>query len=179
MNRVKTLFTVFSSLYTACMKILLRSVLSLAFIVWIGAEIFFPFVAATVFRTLSPDTHTAGSIVGSLLRTLHWMGLVCGILALASLTFAPALGMARPRLAVAAACLVVLMMAATAYSQFVITPSMERDRVAAGGAINKVAETHPARAHFNRLHKQSERMEQCVLFLGLAAIVVLACAETR
>lgn len=161
------------------MKILLRSILSFAFIVWLGAEIFFPVVAATVFRTLAPDTHTAGSIVGTLLRVLHWMGIVCGILVLAALTFAPALGLARPKLAVAAACLVVLMITGTIYSQFAITPAMERDRIAAGGAINKVAEQHPARAHFNRLHKQSERLEQCVLFLGLAAVVLLACAETR
>lgn len=161
------------------MKILLRSILSLAFIVWLGAEIFFPVMAATVFRTLAPDTHTAGSIVGSLLRVLHWMGIVCGILALAALTFAPALGLARPKLPMAAACLVVLMIAGTAYSQFVITPAMERDRIAAGGAVNKVAETHPARAHFDTLHKRSERIEQCVLFLGLATVLLLACAETR
>jgi hypothetical protein len=74
---------------------------------------------------------------------------------------------------------VVLMMAATAYSQFVITPKMEQDRIAAGGAIDKVPVSHPARVDFNKLHKQSERTEQFVLFLGLAAVIVLACAETR
>ncbi len=70
------------------MKTLLRTLLYLALIVWLGAEIFFPVVAAVTFQTLQPDTHTAGKIVGQLLRTLHDMGLASGALAL--LALAPA-----------------------------------------------------------------------------------------
>ena len=53
------------------MKIVLRTLLYLALIVWLGAEIFFPVVAAITFNTLLPDTHTAGTIVGHLLGILH------------------------------------------------------------------------------------------------------------
>ncbi len=53
------------------MKTLLRTLLYLALIVWLGAEIFFPVVAAITFGTLPGDTHTAGTIVGELLRILH------------------------------------------------------------------------------------------------------------
>ena len=74
------------------MRTLLRTLLSLSLIVWIGAEIFFPIVAAITFNTLRPDTHTAGSIVGQLLRILHGMGLVAGMVALAVLALAPAWG---------------------------------------------------------------------------------------
>ena len=58
------------------MKTLFRTLLYLALMVWLGAEIFFPIVAATTFGVLQPNTHTAGAIVGQLLRILHGMGLV-------------------------------------------------------------------------------------------------------
>ncbi len=45
------------------MKTLLRTLLYLALIVWLGAEVFFPIVAAVSFQTLAPETHAAGSIV--------------------------------------------------------------------------------------------------------------------
>ena len=58
------------------MKTLFRTLLYLSLIVWLGAEIFFPVVAAVTFQTLQPDTHTAGTIVGTLLRILHGTGIV-------------------------------------------------------------------------------------------------------
>jgi hypothetical protein len=79
------------------MKTLLRTLLYLALIVWLGAEIFFPIVAAITFGTLRPDTHTAGAIVGQLLRILHGMGLVSGMVALACWRCAPRLGIYKPR----------------------------------------------------------------------------------
>ena len=72
------------------MKTLFRTALYLALIVWLGAEIFFFVVAPITFQTLQPDTHTAGTIVGHLLRILHGMGLVSGMAALALLALAPA-----------------------------------------------------------------------------------------
>jgi len=78
------------------MKTLLRSLLYLALIVWLGGEIFFPVVAAITFMTLQTDTHTAGTIVGELLRILHGMGLVSGMIALALLALFPAWGIYKP-----------------------------------------------------------------------------------
>src|SRR5471030_2011296 len=118
------------------MKTLLRTLLFLALIVWLGAEIFFPVVAAITFTTLRADTHTAGTIVGQLLRILHGMGLVSGMIALALLALAPAWGIYKPRAVMPPMGLVVLMIVLTAFSQFVIIHSMERDRIAAGGAID-------------------------------------------
>ena len=93
------------------MKTLLRTLLYLALIVWLGAEIFFPIVAAITFTTLRPDTHTAGTIVGQLLRILHGMGLVSGMVALALLALAPAWGIYKPRAVLAPMALLVLMIA--------------------------------------------------------------------
>ena len=92
------------------MKILLRSLLYLALIVWLGAEIFFPVVAAITFQTLRPDTHTAGSIVGQLLRILHGMGIVSALVVLALLALAPAFGLYKPNAVLAPMVLVVLML---------------------------------------------------------------------
>ena len=160
------------------MKTLLRTLLYLALIVWLGAEIFFPVVAAVTFTTLMPNTHLAGSIVGQLLRILHGMGLISGMVALALLALAPAWGIYKPKNVLAPMALVVLMLAGTAYSQFVIIPAMERDRVAAGGAIDSADQTNPITVHFNKLHSRSEHVEEAVLLLGVASVVLLAWAET-
>ena len=160
------------------MKILLRSLLFLALIVWLGAEIFFPVVAAITFQTLHPDTHTAGSIVGQLLRILHGMGIISALVALALLALAPAYGMYKPNSVLAPMLLVVLSLGLMVYSQFGITPAMERDRIAAGGAIDTGDPANPITVHFNRLHNRSERVEGAVMILGLVTVVLIAWAES-
>jgi hypothetical protein len=160
------------------MKTLLRTLLSCVLIVWIGAEIFFPIVAAITFNTLRPDTHTAGTIVGQLLRILHGMGLVAGVVALAVLALAPAWGIYKPRTVLAPMVLLVVMIAATVYSQFGIIPAMDRDRNAAGGAIDTADITNLTTIHFNTLHQRSVVVEETVLLLGLATVVLVAWAES-
>jgi hypothetical protein len=160
------------------MKTLLRTLLYLALVVWLGAEIFFPVVAAVTFGTLRADTHTAGSIVGSLLRILHGMGFVSGVVALALLALAPAWNIYKPRSVPAPMILIVLMIALTTYAQFGIIPAMEQDRIAAGGAIDTANPADPHTAHFNQLHNRSVLVEQAVLLLGLATVVLIAKAET-
>ncbi len=160
------------------MKTLLRTLLYLALIVWLGAEIFFPVVAAVTFTTLMPNTHLAGSIVGQLLRILHGMGLISGMVALALLALAPAWGIYKPKNVLAPMALVVLMIGATVYAQFAIIPAMERDRVAAGGAIDTNATANPLTQDFNKLHNRSEDVEGAILLFGLVTVVLVARAET-
>ncbi|MGB6975005.1 MAG: DUF4149 domain-containing protein [Terracidiphilus sp.] len=160
------------------MKTLLRTLLYLALIVWLGAEIFFPVIANTTFGVLGSDKHTAGTIVGSLLRTLHGIGFVAGIVLLALLAVAPAWHIFKSRSVLAPMILIVLMLAATAYSQFVIIPAMERDRIAAGGSIDLAEPTNLAVVDFNHLHHRSEYVEEFILLLGLATVVLVARAES-
>jgi uncharacterized membrane protein YedE/YeeE len=159
------------------MKIALRCILYLALIVWLGAEIFFPVVAAITFKTLAPDTHAAGSIVGALLRILHGMGVVAGAVALAALALAPVFALYKPRAVLAPALLLVVMIGGVVYSQFAITPAMDRDRIAAGGAIDTANKTDPLTADFDRLHRRSERVEGAILLLGVTTVLLLAWAE--
>jgi len=160
------------------MKTVLRTLLYLSLVVWLGAEIFFPVVAAITFGTLRADTHTAGTIVGELLRILHGMGLVSAMVALALLALAPAWGIYKPRSVLAPMILVVLMLAFTVYSQYAIIPAMERDRVAAGGAINTMDSTNPLTIDFDKLHNRSEHVELVILLCGLATVVLVARAES-
>jgi len=160
------------------MKTLLRTLLYLALVVWLGAEVFFPVVAAITFGTLPGQTHVAGSIVGELLRILHNMGLVAGIVALALLALAPAWNIYKPRTVLPPMILILFMLVCIAYSQFGIIPAMERDRVGAGGAIDATDRSNPLTADFNRLHNRSTNIEGAVILLGLATIVFVARAET-
>ena len=160
------------------MKTLLRTLLYLALIVWLGAEIFFPVVAAITFGTLQGATHTAGTIVGELLRIVHGMGIVSGLVLLALLALAPAWHIYKPKTVLAPMVLVVLMLACTAYSQYGIIPAMERDRMAAGGEIDTSDLANPTTVHFNKLHNRSERVEGVILLFGIATVVLVAWAES-
>lgn len=160
------------------MKTLIRTLLLLSLIVWLGAEIFFPVVAAIAFGQLAPDTHSAGLIVGALLRILHTMGLICGVVLLALLALAPAWGIFQSRSVLAPMVLVVIMLALTAYSQYGIIPAMERDRIAAGGVIDDAPQDNPARVNFNKLHRRSTNVEGLIVLLGIAVVACVAAAES-
>ena len=160
------------------MKTLLRTLLYLALIVWLGGEIFFPVVAAVTFGRLQADTHIAGAIVGELLRILHGIGLISGLVALALLALAPAWAIYKPRAVLVPMTLLVLMLAFTAYSQYVIIPSMERDRIAAGGTIDTADTANPLTIDFNKLHNRSVWLEEAVLLFGIATVVLVARAES-
>jgi hypothetical protein len=160
------------------MKTLIRTLVLLALVVWLGAEIFFPVVAQVSFVQLAPDTHAAGLIVGSLLRILHEMGLVCGVVLLALVGLGPGWGIFRPRTVVSLLGLILVMLALTAYSQFWIIPSMEIDRrQAAGGVIDSLPKDSPARMDFDRLHQRSTTTEGGVLLLGIVVVALVASAE--
>lgn len=159
------------------MKTLFRTLLYLALIVWLGAEIFFPITAIIAFGTLRPDIHAAGAIVGQLIRILHGMGLVSGAVALALLSLAPAWNIYKARSVLAPMVLLVVMMGLTMYSQFSIIPAMEHDRIAAGGTIDP-SSTGPITTDFNKLHNRSVFVEETVLVLGLATVALVARAES-
>ena len=153
------------------MKTLLRAIILLLIVLWLGGVMFFPVVAASAFGTTN-DTHLAGTIVRKCLLVLDYEGLVAGTLIVVLLLAAQAFGAFRR---VAAPVIVTLfMLALTAFSQFSIIPKMEGYRMAAGGAIDVATRNDPNTAAFNKLHALSERVEQGVLLGGLVLVVLLA-----
>ncbi len=155
----------------------LRILIPLLLTLWVGAEAFFPVVAASAFGVLS-DKYAAGLVVRSCLLTLHTEGLIAGALLLVLLlaaewTRAYGRTLLGPILCTAA------MLALTAFSQWNVVPRMERDRLAAGGDIDKAATANPQRLDFERLHVASVRLEGGVLLAGIASVVFLSLSPRR
>ena len=55
---------------------------------------------------------------------------------------------------------------------------MEKDRVAAGGAIDTMDSTNPLTVDFNRLHNRSVDVEMAILAMGVATVALIAAAES-
>ena len=153
----------------------LRFLMLLSLVVWLGGLIFFAFVLApTVFSPgLLPTRHLAGSIVGRSLDLLHYIAIASGIVFLiASMLYSRmATGNARPL--AARHLLIVVMLLLTVISQFAISPKMHALR-AEVGVIDNLPPDNPQRIEFDRLHGWSEKFEEAVLLLGLAAIYTTA-----
>ena len=58
---------------------ILRFLIFLSLIVWIGGIVFLSFVEAPSAFAVLPSRHLAGTVVGRSLGILHWMGLFSGV----------------------------------------------------------------------------------------------------
>jgi Domain of unknown function (DUF4149) len=147
----------------------LRFVMLLSLVVWIGGLIFFAFVVAPTVFSVLPTRHLAGSVVTRSLGALHWMGIVSGVVFLASSLLYARLNSGAIHPFALRNVAIVLMLVLTVISQFGISPRMAALR-ASMGEIDTVAVNDPARVEFNRLHIWSTRLEGGVLLLGLIAV---------
>jgi uncharacterized membrane protein len=150
---------------------ILRFVMLLSLVVWVGGIIFFAFVLApTVFHPgILPSRQLAGAVVSRSLGILHWMGLACGLVFVGtSLIESQVLnGFAAPF--AARNLLVYAMILLTLVSVFLISTRMlelRNDMV----FIDNVPHDDARRVEFNRLHVWSTRLEGAVLLFGLAVI---------
>jgi len=156
----------------------LRYLMLLSLIVWLGGLIFFAFVVAPTAFSVLPTRHLAGNIVARSLYSLHWMGLVAGIVYLASSVIYGRLSSGTLAPFAARHWIVVLMLALTLVSQFGVIPRMDTLR-AAMGEIDSVPLDNPARLQFDALHVWSTRLEGGVLLLGLIATYLTSSAWDR
>lgn len=148
----------------------LRYLMLLALIVWIGGLLFFAFVLAPTAFSILPSKHLAGSVVGSSLKSLHWIGIVSGgVFFICSLLYARlhdgALQPFAPR-----NILIIFMIVLTMVSHFGIIPRMDALRAALPDDIDSVRADDPARMSFDTLHRTSTRVEGVVLLLGLGLV---------
>jgi hypothetical protein len=147
----------------------LRYLMLLSLIVWLGGLIFFAFVLAPTAFSVLPSRHLAGSLVGRSLGTLHWMGVVSGLIFLASSILYSRLTEGTLHVFAARHVLICLMLALTLVSQFGIIPRMDTLR-ASIGEIDAVPPDNPARMQFDALHVWSTRVEGGVLLLALVVV---------
>jgi len=150
---------------------LVRFLMLLSLVVWVGGIIFFASVLApTVFHPgILPSRQLAGTVVSRSLGILHWMGLACGVVWVGnSMIDAKAMrGVLNPF--AARNLLIYAMVVLTVVSMFAISPRMlalRNDMV----FIDNVPHEDARRIEFNRLHEWSTRLETTVLLLGLMVI---------
>ena len=157
------------------MQTVLRALRLFAMVAWVGGLIFFAFVVAPVAFHSLPSTHEAGIVVGGTLRVLHWIGLIGGALfyIATAILWLRAEVSARVGFAIQLT-LTGIMLAATAYSQFKILPTMDHDRELAGGVVETAPADNAGRVDFERLHVLSERLEGAVLLCGLGVVFLLS-----
>jgi uncharacterized membrane protein len=151
----------------------LRYLMLLSLIVWLGGLIFFAFVLAPTAFSVLPTRHLAGSLVGRSLGTLHWMGIISGIIFLASSILYSRLTQGTLHIFAARHVLICLMLTLTLISQFGIIPRMDTLR-ASIGEIDSVPLDNPARLQFDALHVWSTRVESGVFLLGLVVVYLTA-----
>lgn len=166
------------------MRTLVRSLILICLVVWVGGLLFFGAVLApAAFGTIMPmfpdpafGVHVAGTLVRVALLRLHGIGMLCGVVLLLLCIVERIAKMTRrsiaPQLVLLAA-----MLGLTAYSQFSIIPRMDTLRLQEGPVIDNPASTSPERASFNRLHNLSTNLEGVVLVCGLGLIVLYARPE--
>ncbi len=152
------------------MQTLARTLRSLALVFWLGGILFFGAVLApNAFRILGKAPEF-GTLIGASLLTLHSIGLWCGVL----IIIAVRLLRQSARLPFVQIGLAFGMMVLTFISNRSIVGPMEHDRILAGGQIESLMPGSPLREDFNARHRWSTAVEQGVLFLGIALVVIAA-----
>jgi uncharacterized membrane protein len=140
--------------------------------VWLGAMGFFAFVMAPIaFSVL--EREAAGRLVAAVMPRYHWMSVGLGLLALAgvigrSRREAPALLDRVPGV------LLLVMLALTLYSLFVVLPEIEPLRVFARSAFGRGGPPSPEALRFARLHRLSTALSLAVMVSGMAVVALEA-----
>ena len=154
------------------MSSVLRTIEFLGLSLWLGRDVFLSFGGAPgAFRILG-SRDQAGAIVGFALGRMHVIGIACGLALLLvrlmrTRTFA---SFATP-----AALCVVLMIALTAVSQYMVSAKMAALRAKMGSiqAFQATATGSPLLEEFSRLHRISVSLESGVLLAGFAALYLM------
>lgn len=152
---------------------ILRTLLLLALVVWVGGIIFFAFVLAPTVFTVLPTTELAGNVVGRSLTVLHWMGIVSAVVFLICSLLYNRARFARLKPLALINVLVLVMLAFTLISQFGISARMRTLR-AELHAADHPGVTNTSNREFNRLHQWSTRLEGGVLAMGFLTVVLTA-----
>jgi hypothetical protein len=143
----------------------LKFLMLLALSIWLGGILFFSAVEAPLILSHVPGRVVAGEIISRSLAELHWLGMICGLVFLLASLLRNFLA-GDTKLLTLPHVLMILMLAATAISQYLVLPAI---------AELRAAQTDPAAAaRFQHLHRWSVGLEGAVLFLGLLVLYLQA-----
>jgi uncharacterized membrane protein len=155
---------------------ILRFLMLLSLVVWLGGITFFAFVLAPTVFTVLPTRELAGTVVNRTLPILHWMGVVSGIVFLVTSMTYSAMTTGSARALAPRHILILLMLILTLVSMFVVSSRMMVLR-AEMGVIDTVPQDDPRRVEFNQLHHWSTRIEGSVYLIGLVVLYLTAKAS--
>ncbi|MGH9689095.1 MAG: DUF4149 domain-containing protein [Candidatus Acidiferrales bacterium] len=148
------------------MKNFLRFLQMLALGGWIGAIVYFAAVVTVGAFAVLPNQDLAGGIVGYTIGGLHDFGIAAAVIYLVA---AICLRRSLAAFAWPEAIGVVLMLALTLASQWIVIPRMNALR-AQMGSVQATAATNPLRVRFEHLHGISVDLEVAILLIGLVAL---------
>lgn len=138
---------------------------------WLGAAVFFIFVAQTAFSVL-PERELAGAMVNRTLALLNYSGLAISVVLLATSLIGQA-GVGKFYIW-AERVLLGIVLLATAVGQFVIGWWMMTLRLEMGKPIDQVAVDDPLRIQFNQMHEYSVWFLMAAMGAGLIVFFLIA-----
>src|SRR6478672_3587044 len=134
----------------------LGSIAVVALSAWLGAALLVATVVAPAAFAVLPTRTLAGALVGRVLPVIFWSGMTLGVV-VALLGGRIGLG----KFGIASS---IVLAAASAVAQLVVTPRIEALRVSIGGAVDALDVTDPRRMAFGRMHGIS------VLLMGIGMV---------
>ena len=153
----------------------LRYAAVLALVSWVGGLAALGGIAAPVaFDVLgaggAEGRALAGAVFGETLRRFQGVAYVCGMVLAASLIVRAVLG-PRPRLFSLRLLVTTAMLAAAAWTGFVLIPQIEEAQRALAMPVSALPEGDPRRAEFGRLHGLSGALQLVPIAGGLALLL--------
>ena len=144
------------------MRDLLRFLMLLSLVVWLGGIVFFSVVEAPTIFQLVPDRVLGGAIIEASLTKLHYIGITCGLSFLIISLRMNYVEIGAARFFQLSNMLVLGMLALTLTSQLVLLPEV---------ASLRSSPLTPANiAQFQRFHSWAVALEAGTLLMGLAAL---------
>ena len=140
---------------------------SLAF--WLGAAAFFSIAVAPALFAVLPSRSLAGEVVGRLLPTIFYAGIVIGAVVAGTQIRSRGGWRWRGREGAAA-----FMVGACAIAQLVVAPRIERLRSEIAGPIEMLAVDDARRVAFGRLHGASVAWLGLAMLAGVVAMILAA-----
>jgi hypothetical protein len=141
---------------------------------WLGAAAIVAAVVAPAAFAVLPSRGLAGALVGRVLPVVFLSGCVAGAAVLTLDLSDPTRTGAAARVTAAIAWI-----AACAIAQFIVTPRIERLRLAAGGSIDSQAVDAPLRIAFGRLHGVSVGLLGLAMLAAITVVALAAAAAGR
>lgn len=139
---------------------------------WLGAACFFSFAAAPSAFAVLPSREMAGSVVSRTLAIVNFSGIVIGLILLLT-TLIKRLDL-KPVWLWTERFLLLIMTAACAVGQFVISIWLASVRAQAGKPMEELALDDPLRIQFNALHQYSVWILMAAMIAAVIAFFIIS-----